>query len=325
MDLEKIYTDSEFSSAVVPAGKLLTFTGYDTGVSGGNIVTRYKDSSGNFGTLSGGGGSGETDFYKCATVSSSPKTWTGYKATFADGVWSFAGTATSGLTYSSGSFTPVVGSTYNDGCTVNANLYIGAVPTSGLVFYAPLSRNASAAETGQQLTYTGTVQFATYNGIPAAHLDHAGITSGIVAASGLGNWTISFWVTNENWNYVSIIAHFGVWNSSVVGVQTNNGFPQLYYQPVGGGSNSNRQNNTWYHVVYQQAGGVVKAWVNGVEDLSANHSSQDCSNQPFYMGSITGDGSFPLYGYLAAARIYNRALNADEITALANEFTPVYA
>ena len=58
MKLETIHADSEFSSAVVPAGKILIFTGYDTGASGGNVVTRYKDSSGAFGTLSGGGGGG---------------------------------------------------------------------------------------------------------------------------------------------------------------------------------------------------------------------------------------------------------------------------
>lgn len=55
MDLQKIYTDSDFSNTVVPDGQLLLFNAIEDG----KPVTRYKDSNGNFGTLSGsGGGSG---------------------------------------------------------------------------------------------------------------------------------------------------------------------------------------------------------------------------------------------------------------------------
>lgn len=52
MDLTKIYADSDFANAVVPAGQILVFTGLENG----KPVTRYKDSSGNFGTLSGNDG-----------------------------------------------------------------------------------------------------------------------------------------------------------------------------------------------------------------------------------------------------------------------------
>lgn len=67
MDLQKIYTDSDFSSAVVPDGQILLFSAIENG----KPVTRYKDSNGNFGTLSGGGGGesgGSADYYKCAAV-----------------------------------------------------------------------------------------------------------------------------------------------------------------------------------------------------------------------------------------------------------------
>ena len=63
MDLEKIYTDDDFSSAIVPDGQLLLFNALEDG----KPVTRYKDSSGVFGTLSGDGG-GSIDFYQCAEV-----------------------------------------------------------------------------------------------------------------------------------------------------------------------------------------------------------------------------------------------------------------
>lgn len=66
MDLQKIYTDSDFSSAIVPDGQLLLFNAIEDG----KPVTRYKDSNGNFGTLSGNGGGegGGSDFYQCAEV-----------------------------------------------------------------------------------------------------------------------------------------------------------------------------------------------------------------------------------------------------------------
>ena len=57
MELTKIYTDNDFKNAVVPAGQLLTFAALD---SNGKVITRYKDSTGNFGTLSGSGGGLDT-------------------------------------------------------------------------------------------------------------------------------------------------------------------------------------------------------------------------------------------------------------------------
>ena len=49
MDVKKIYEDSDFSSAVVPEGTILTFNA----LVDGQVVTRYKDSSGNFNILQG--------------------------------------------------------------------------------------------------------------------------------------------------------------------------------------------------------------------------------------------------------------------------------
>ena len=58
MNLNKIYTDAEFSNSVIPTGTRLVFLGYEDGVSG-TVTLRYKDSSGQFGNVvssSGGGG-----------------------------------------------------------------------------------------------------------------------------------------------------------------------------------------------------------------------------------------------------------------------------
>lgn len=58
MDLQKIYTDSDFSNAAIPEGQILTYLGTDES---GKVVTRYKDSQGNVGTIAGGGGNNEED------------------------------------------------------------------------------------------------------------------------------------------------------------------------------------------------------------------------------------------------------------------------
>ena len=76
-------------------------------------------------------GGGATNFFKCVSVSSSPKTWTGYLASLVDGVYTFSSTVTGGLTYSS--VTPQVGKVYNDGALIEAKLYTG-IPDPNLYF-----------------------------------------------------------------------------------------------------------------------------------------------------------------------------------------------
>ncbi|MBR2372736.1 MAG: hypothetical protein IKA87_00735, partial [Lentisphaeria bacterium] len=180
MDLQKIYTDSDFQNAVVPAGQILIFNGLEDG----KVVTRYKDSSGNFGTIAGSGGNGSegidiilgqvnadgkfqglsfngleasdsgnpetvenycgwngtlpvpdggikinnigaAEYYKCTSVDTVNKTWTGYKAVLTDGVYSFEESETTGLTYGAG-YSPVVGSVYSDEALVKSSLWAGS-------------------------------------------------------------------------------------------------------------------------------------------------------------------------------------------------------
>ena len=56
MEVVKIYEDSDFSSAVIPEGTILIFNT----LSDNKIVTRYKDSSGNYGTISGSASGGSS-------------------------------------------------------------------------------------------------------------------------------------------------------------------------------------------------------------------------------------------------------------------------
>lgn len=72
---------------------------------------------GNF--MPGGTSGTSTEYYKCASVDTSAKTWSGYKAVFDStaGTWSFESDATEGLTYTS--VTPIVGGIYSADALVN--------------------------------------------------------------------------------------------------------------------------------------------------------------------------------------------------------------
>lgn len=60
------------------------------------------------------------DFFKCASVNTTDKTWTGYKAVLVEGIYIFDDTATAGLTYGTG-YTPAVGDIYNQIATVKVS------------------------------------------------------------------------------------------------------------------------------------------------------------------------------------------------------------
>ena len=64
------------------------------------------------------------DFYKCASVDTTAKTWTGYLAVLEDGAYSFETNVTEGLTFGGG-FTPVVGNVYDAEALMSCNLYLG--------------------------------------------------------------------------------------------------------------------------------------------------------------------------------------------------------
>ena len=73
MDLNRIYTDSQFSESVIPEGSMLVFLGYADGESG-TVVWRCKKSDGTFANLtvssgdSGGGGSGGAESASDLTI-----------------------------------------------------------------------------------------------------------------------------------------------------------------------------------------------------------------------------------------------------------------
>jgi hypothetical protein len=311
MDLIRIQSDSEFQNAIVPAGKILTFSALDEN---GTPVTRYKDSNGNFGTLSGaeggGGGTGEMEFYKCASVDSAAKTWTGYKAVLTDGIYVFEETVTSSLTYGS-AFTPAAGSIYNyDAAVKVANLYQGTDPS--LVFHAPLTEAAAIAETGQTLTTEGDVIFMTYSGRPCAYFNRSGkIVMDDISKLPFGSspHTIAGWYSFID-SYQTFLFGYG-YEYSVRGTDI------VCYSNLGGAFQTRLDTDTWYHIVTTCDGSSVRLYLNGVFS-EENTTPPDFNNRQYpelNIGAVprTGFGK----GYVSDVRVYNRCLSADEIADLA--------
>lgn len=72
----------------------------------------------------GSGGGGSMKFYKCASVDTANKTWSGYELILQDGVYVVLDVETTGLTYSG--FTPIVDYVYSADCTIEvSNFYQG--------------------------------------------------------------------------------------------------------------------------------------------------------------------------------------------------------
>ena len=103
---------------------------------------------GNF--MPGGTSGTSAEYYKCASVDTSAKTWSGYKAVFDStaGTWSFEDTVTEGLTYTS--VTPVVGRIYSaDALVIVTSLWEGA-PSYASIFDSictTIQSNASVTTT----------------------------------------------------------------------------------------------------------------------------------------------------------------------------------
>ena len=188
-----------------------------------------------------------------------------------------------------------------------------AIPEDGLIFYASLSEESSTAETGEALTKNGTVTYQTYKGIQCAHFSSAYISSQ------LSDYITPYPMTFAIWAAPDTTDSRALWSFS-------NDKPLMYWDGK-------------YHV-YEPDHAVSVANVGDWHHIAWSINSDRSSTYYFdgiAMGTVTSsntsaiksmcigyrNGSQPQWlGYLAGFRIYNRALSADEISALANEYTP---
>jgi hypothetical protein len=270
-------------------------------------------------------GGSSMEFYKCASVDTSAKTWTGYKAVLTDGVYSFEESVTSGLTYTA--ITPVIGRVYTaDALCEIKKLFDGSlIPTEGQVFYVPLAQASTTAETGQTLTPSGNVTYSTVDGIPCAAFDGQSYLSFQDDGLPIGATprTVSIWlkptasmsdVVIFNYGADSSYQRFGLFlydSRLVVG--------------IGGGVSDYVECNPfdlnkWYHIALTLSSNTVAFYVDGqsVGSITLSTTPNTTLSGTGYICHRNGEG---FNGCVASCRIYDRVLSDDEIAELAREFT----
>ena len=271
----------------------------------------------------------DMDFYKCAYVNSN--SWGGYKAVFNGSYYQFQSDSTGGLTYTE--IVPQVGKTYASQALIEANLWDG-IPARGLIFYAPLGSSISAI-TGQSLQkvqYGDTITCQTYKGILCAKLaygSYINITSGLSSLpSGSSPFTISIWAaalekpgswgaSPFGWGVHEDSKQFFIWYD---GVNTETYAIGCNICSLGFASGSDYQVGNWNHIAFTYDGTIIRSYIDGVP--GETKQLQLNLPQTYWTLGAMNNAEYIFEGYIAGARLFSRALSANQIATLAAEFTP---
>lgn len=278
----------------------------------------------------GAGGGGSAKYYKCATVDTTTNTWTGYELILTDGKYTVSSDVTTGLIYTS--VTPELDSVYSEDALIEVRSYYDGIPVNGLVFYAPLSEASATAETGQILTAEGTVTYETVDDVPCIHLTNGTglkMNNSTDIPVGTSPRTLSIWCKSaedvtQTWSY--IFGYAGLESSGanfIFSLSEGNKVGVDGFYAGGTIDVANVSFTEWNHFAVTFSDSVISFYVNGVY---AGQIAGDTFNTGFlYIHIGSCEFAWHFNGYIAGCRIYNRALSQDEITTLANEFTPTTA
>ena len=197
-----------------------------------------------------------------------------------------------------------------------------AIPTDGLVFYAPLAEDKATAETGQTLNYTGNFQFNIVSGIPCAVFSGEEKISVDNSNYFSGDFSISCW-----FRLTTPMAE-GVVNAAVFVFGTSGNWFTIranasgIFMNLGGQSNTKQisiDTSSFNNITVTYSSTKLSIYINGLLD-----SQVDLSSLPDHDVFLLGDSGYSDWftGEIAAFRIYSKVLTASEIAALASEFSP---
>lgn len=184
--------------------------------------------------------------------------------------------------------------------------------------------NTGYLHNGPQTTLGKTGQALKFDGVN----DYVNVAQGSGAADHLNltnNLTISAWVKlavagyrNQGSDH-NIFMQRGAWNDN-----TNYGFgyasdnkPQFTYRTYLATWGTAINDNTWHHLVGVRRGTVLEIWVDGVKgtDGSTCCDANLNTGESFYIGADQNSNRYS-NSSIDDVRIYNRALNEDEIKRL---------
>lgn len=140
--------------------------------------------------------------------------------------------------------------------------------------------------------------------------------------AGLSDFSMSAWIyiKGAHLHYDGTIISSGDWNNThwSFGIAQNNNSFKTRNPHASVAYNFSQ--NRWYHVVYKRQGTTLSFYVDGVLVSSVNSSSNipltsGYTNTKIGMDTYTGN-YFNFNGKISEVRIYNRALNEDEVSQL---------
>ena len=198
-----------------------------------------------------------------------------------------------------------------------AGLLTIKLPEDGLVFYSALT-SADGFDNA-----IGNPQFVTKDNIPCVYLDGDSLLNVYPddMPQGSSARTISFHFLMEEFEVGSLISTgspssnkqyiIGLNDSKNLCVWGYNNDVTYSFKP---------ENNNFYHcAITLESNGTEKLYINGELIQTEDHSGLNTTGTELCVGSEFGSWNFT--GYVAALRIYNRALSAGEVQQLAREFS----
>ena len=99
-------------------------------------------------------------------------------------------------------------------------------------------------------------------------------------------------------------------DSGALAVRIGNGTTQVVLTTSG----IDIRDQAWYHVAFTRSGTALTLYVDGISHDTDNLSGSTTNTDPLTLGVWKGYLNY-FKGYIAEARIYNRALSAEEISA----------
>lgn len=194
-----------------------------------------------------------------------------------------------------------------------------AMPEEGLIFHAPLSDDTGMSIDG------GDPQFVTEDGIPCVYFSDSSLYVDIEnMPQGSAARSFSFFCKPDSVEDLCFVD---------IGSDTYNKLYEIGCDPDGKFcvwcyDNDNMYDTTlttgeFYHVaVTLDAEGTEKLYINGnLMETKTRSSLTNTNGTNMRLGSARGWGAY--YGYMAAFRIYNKALTDAEISTLSQEFKRV--
>ena len=239
----------------------------------------------------------------------------------------------------SGDHVAYAGSQAEKGIVFKGKASVNQNITDGLIFYMPLSQAQDTTLNGNPVQIFGMSgvepsSYKTVDGIPCFNVTYKGglTVSNITGLpKGMQTRTVSFWFRfGKNTPYHLVCYGKDGINESNFGL-TSNSTGRLSVMARSGSYTAlyNLQSDTWYNfcVVYKINSSTNQphtlVYNNGIYATQVQMPTQiTVSDDPYtlYIGrdisGYTGGGGWQI----AALRVYDRVLNEDEITTLANQF-----